>query len=392
MQPESVHLFQTLAIHGGRECDPATGAILTPIHQTTTYVQEAVGQDKGYTYSRSANPTVAALESALAALEEAPAAASFVTGMAAVTALALSYLGKGDHVICGEAVYGGTVRLFRQVLEGFGVEADFVDAADLEAVRAALRPQTKLCIVETPANPTLAHCDIEALAAFCDEKSILLAVDNTFLTPVLQRPLDLGAHFSIYSTTKFIEGHNTTVGGAIVARDESLLEPLRFVQNATGIAQSPFPAWLTLRGLKTLPLRMKAHSEAALRVARFLEGRKEVAQVLHPDLESFPQRELAARQQVAGGGVLAFELEGGVEAGKKLMASLELCSLAESLGAVETLITHPASMTHGDVPPEQRRAAGITDGLVRLSVGLERPEDIIADLERGLELLKGDRK
>ena len=375
----------TRLVHGGSGPDPSTGAILTPIHQVTTYVQDAVGVHKGFTYTRSGNPTVRALESVLAAAEgTTERAVAFSTGMAATTALFLSELAAGDHVVCGAVVYGGTVRLLRKLLEKFGVRATFVDATDPRNVEAAIETRTKIVFVETPANPTLVLTDIAAVAKITRGR-VRLVVDNTFLTPALQRPLELGADAVLYSTTKFLEGHNTTVGGAILSNDAPFLERLRFVQNAVGFAQSPFDAWLTVRGLKTLPLRMKRHSDNALRVAEHLERHPRVRTVHYPGLASFPQAELARRQQESGGGVLAFEVEGGVEAGIAVLNSVKLCALAENLGAVETLVTHPASMTHADVPREDRLRARISDGLIRLSVGLEDAEDVIADLDRALE-------
>jgi cystathionine beta-lyase/cystathionine gamma-synthase len=376
----------TRLIHGGAGPDPSTGAILTPIHQVTTYVQEAVGVHKGFTYTRSGNPTVRALEDVLGAAESTTErAVAFSTGMAATTALFLSELAAGDHVVCGAVVYGGTVRLLRQLLQKFDVRATFVDATDPKNVETAIEPRTKIVFVETPANPTLVLTDIAAVAKIARGRARLV-VDNTFLTPALQRPLELGADAVLYSTTKFLEGHNTTVGGAILSNDAGLLERLRFVQNAVGFAQSPFEAWLTVRGLKTLPLRMKRHSDNALHVAEHLERHPRVRAVHYPGLASFPQAELARRQQEAGGGVLSFEVEGGVEAGIAVLNAVKLCALAENLGAVETLITHPASMTHADVPRDDRLLGGISDGLIRLSVGLEDPEDIIADLDRALEV------
>ncbi len=377
--------FDTLALHAGASPDPTTGAILTPIYQTTTFRQEAVGQDKGYTYSRSANPTVSALERRLAALEGADFCTCYGTGLAATTALCLALLRAGDRVVVSQAVYGGTVRLFQQVLERFGVEAEFVDTSVEAALAEALSKPTRFLFVETPANPTLKVTDISLAARLAKQVGALLVVDNTLLTPALQRPFDLGADIVLHSTTKFIEGHNATVGGALITRDPELQERFDFVRNAIGAIQSPFPAWLTLQGVKTLPLRMARHSENALRVARFLKAHDRVTKVLYPGLESFPQFELAQRQQTSGGALIAFEVEGGVEAGIRLMNRVRLCALAENLGAAETLITHPASMTHADVPAEQREAAGITDGLVRLSVGLEDPLDLIADLVQALK-------
>jgi cystathionine beta-lyase/cystathionine gamma-synthase len=380
----SDYQFDTLALHAGAYPDPTTGALLTPIYQTTTYRQEAVGRDKGFTYSRSSNPTVSALERRLAALEGADFCTCYGTGLAATTALCLALLRAGDHVVVSQAVYGGTVRLFRQVLEPFGVTADFVDTSDELALAYALRTKTRFVFIETPANPTLKLTDIRLASKLAKEAGALLVVDNTLLSPALQKPFDLGADVVLHSTTKFIEGHNATVGGALVVRDAELHERFAFARNAIGAIQSPFAAWLTLQGIKTLPLRMAHHSENALRIARFLEGHEGVASVIYPGLESFPQFELAQRQQTTGGALIAFEVKGGVEAGIRLMNSVRLCALAENLGAAETLITHPASMTHADVPEPQRVAAGITDGLVRLSVGLEDPLDLIRDLDRAL--------
>ena len=381
---QSLH-ENTRAVHAGQTPDPSTGAIVTPIFQTTTYVQRAVGVHQGHTYSRASNPTVSVLEACLGELEDALPSVCFSTGLAAETALFLALLRSGDHVVASEVCYGGTVRLLREVLAGLGVSASFVDTTTPAAVAAAITPETRLVFVETPANPTLALTDIAAVAAITRGAGIPLAVDNTFLTPVLQRPLDLGADVSVYSTTKHIEGHNSTVGGALTARDEALVERLRFIRKSVGSIQSPFESWLTLRGIKTLPLRLRQHSAHAQAVAEWLEAQPLVTRVLYPGLPSFPQRELAARQHRGHGGVLAFEVEGGLQAGTALMNAVRLCALAESLGAVETLVTHPASMTHGDVPREQRERAGVTDGLVRLSVGLEEPADVIADLAQAID-------
>src|SRR5436305_6723920 len=377
--------FDTLALHAGASPDPTTGALLTPIYQSTTYVVEAVGKNKGYTYSRTANPTVTALERRLAALEGAGHCVCFGTGLGATTALALALLQAGDRAVLSDVVYGGTVRLFRQVLSKFGVAADFVDTSDPRALEEALRRPARLLFVETPANPTLKLTDVEIAARLGHAAGAVVVVDNTLQTPVLQRPLDLGADVALHSTTKFIEGHNATLGGALITRTPELQEKLFFLRNAIGAIQSPFNAWLTLQGVKTLPLRMERHSAKALAVARFLEGHPKVTKIHYPGLESFPQSELARRQQKAGGALMAFEVEGGTEAGVRVMNSVRLCSLAENLGAAETLITHPASMTHAAVPAEQRLATGITDGLIRLSVGLESPGDIIEDLRRALE-------
>ncbi len=376
--------FETRSIHGGVQPDPTTGAILTPIYQCSTFVQEAVGRDKGYTYSRTANPTVSALERQLGAIEGCLPAACFATGMAAISSLFFALLQAGDHVVVSDVVYGGTVRLLRQILSRFGVSASFVDPSQPGALETALQRPTRLVLIETPGNPTLKLVDIASVCETAHAHGVPVAVDNTFLTAALQDCFALGADLVVYSTTKFIEGHNSTVGGAVLTRDPALLEKIRFVQNSLGCGQSPFQAWLTLRGLKTLRLRLQQHSANALQVARWLEAHPQVAHVAHPFLESFPQYALAKRQQKDGGGLLAFELHGGGHAGIALMNRVQLCSLAENLGAVETLITHPASMTHAAVPEEDRAAAGISDGLVRLSVGLESPQDIIDDLAQAL--------
>jgi cystathionine beta-lyase/cystathionine gamma-synthase len=375
----------TRALHAGTAPDPATGALLTPIYQSTTYVQEAVGKDKGYTYSRSGNPTVTALERRLADLEGAAHCTCYGTGLGATTVLALALLNAGDRAVLGDVVYGGTVRLFQQVLSRFGIRSEFVDMADPARVEEAFRTPAQLVFLETPANPTLKLTDIAQVSGLAHAAGAVVVVDNTLQTPALQFPLNLGADIVLHSTTKFIEGHNATVGGALMTRDAALHEKLAYLRNAIGAIQSPFNAWLTLQGVKTLPLRMERHSANALKVARFLEAHPRVTSILYPGLESFPQYALACRQQVSGGALLAFEVEGGVEAGIRVMNAVRLCALAENLGAAETIVTHPASMTHAAVPVEQRAATGITDGLIRVSVGLENPDDIIEDLRRALE-------
>jgi cystathionine beta-lyase/cystathionine gamma-synthase len=375
----------TRIIHAGLEPDPATGAILTPVYQTTTYRQRAVGAHKGYTYSRSGNPTVAALERNLGENEGCPPAACFATGMAAISALFLSTLRADDEVIVSDVVYGGTVRLLRQILDRFGVRPRFVDTSRREAVAEAITERTRLVLVETPANPTLKLTDLAAVAEVAHDAGVLLAVDNTFLTAVLQRPFDLGADVVVYSTTKYIEGHNSTVGGALLSRDEGLLERVRLVQSTVGFPQSPWEAWLTLRGMKTLPIRMERHSKNALQVAQWLEQHPQIERVAYPGLQSFPQHELALRQQRLGGGMLTFEVLGGAAVGREVMRSVRLCALAENLGAVETLITHPATMTHASLTEDERDALGIGAGLIRLSVGLEDAEDIIEDLAQAID-------
>lgn len=388
----------TRAVRGGGEPDPTTGAIVPPIVQSTTFHQARLGESRDHTYSRASNPTVSALERALGAIEHAPPSVCFASGLAAETALFLALCRSGDHVVVADVVYGGTVRLLRQLLAGLGIRSTFVDAKDLAALDRAIEPSTKLVFVETPANPTLQLCDLAAVAGVAKRRSVVLAVDNTFLTPVILRPLELGAHLSLYSTTKLIEGHNTAIGGAITSRDEELLERLRFVRKTVGSIQAPHDAWLTLRGLRTLPLRARKQSENALRIARFLERSEFAASVRYPGLASFPQRELAERQHgsIDGSGplhgnVVAFEVRGGLEGARRVVESLELCTLAESLGAVETLVTHPATMTHGDVPLAERERLGISSGLIRLSVGLEDPVDVENDLEHAFARAFADR-
>ncbi len=396
---EEARGIETIAIRGEREHCRATGAILTPICQSTTYVQESVGNHKGHTYSRASNPTVSALEAALGALEGAPPAVCYSTGMAAITGLFLSVLRAGDHVVLSDVLYGGTVRLVEQVLRPLGVEADFVDTTVAANVARAITPKTRLVFIETPANPTLVLTDVRAVAEVTRRAGVLLAVDNTFLTPVLLRPLDLCADVCVYSTTKYIEGHNATVGGSVTSRDATLNDRLRLIRKTLGSIQTPFEAWLTLKGLKTLPLRIREHSRNALEVARFLEQHPAVERVHYPGLASFPQHALAEELHglasrdgvVLHGGIIAFEVKGGAEAGVGVLNSVRLCSLAENLGATETLITHPVTMTHGDVPKAQREATGITDGLIRLSVGLEDPRDIIADLDAALSQVAAGR-
>ena len=380
--------IETACIHGGQSPDPTTGAILPPVTQSTTYVMQGVGQHKGFTYSRADNPTVATLEAALGEVENALPAVCFATGMAAIHTLFFGLLRSGDHVVCSDVVYGGTVRLLNEFFTVFGVSATFVDSADLKSVESSIQSNTKLVLIETPANPTMKLTDIAGVASITKAAGIPLAVDNTFLTNVLQDCFALGADIVVYSTTKYIEGHNSTVGGALLVRDQQLRDRFAFTRKSVGSIQAPWDAWLTIRGLKTLSLRMREHSKNALRIAKWLEQQEAVRFVHFPGLPSFPQHDLAKQQQKDWGGMLAFELRGGLEAGRSLMSSVKLCSLAESLGAVETLITHPATMTHPDVPLAQREATGITDGLIRLSVGLENPDDIIADLDQAMTIVE----
>ena len=378
--------FATRQVHAGVEPDPATGAILPPIHQTTTFVQPSVDRyrDTGYSYSRSHNPTVRALETRLAALEGGADACAFGTGMAAVHAVMLAFLSAGDHAIVSDVAFGGTLRLCRQVLTRLGLEFTFADTSDLEAVAAGARPNTRLVLTETPANPTLKLTDVAAVSGLARARGLLHVVDNTLLTPWYQRPFDLGADLVIHSTTKYLDGHNATVGGAVVCASGEQTEAVRFVRNAAGSIMSPFVAWLTLQGCKTLSVRMDAQSAAALAVARYLESHPKVERVLHPGLPSFPQHALASRQATGHGAMLCCELRGGLAAGKRAMDAVRLWSLAENLGTVESLVTHPATMTHANLDPEERARLGITDGLVRLSVGLETLDDLIADLDQSL--------
>ena len=379
--------FRTEQIHAGVEPDPVTGAILTPIHQSTTYVQESVDRylEKGYSYSRSANPTVRALEHKLTKLERGADCCTFSTGMAAINATMLALLNAGEHAIVSDVAYGGTYRLCTKVFSRFGVEFTFADTADAEAVAGSIRKNTRLILTETPANPTMKLSDIAAISKIGKDHGIPHAVDNTFLTPYYQRPLELGADLSIHSTTKYLDGHNATVGGAVVSATSNMDERIRFVQNATGTIMSPLVAWLTLQGCKTLSVRLDAQSANAMEIARMLQAHPKVSRVCYPGLESFDQHALARRQASGFGAMLWFEVKGGVAAGKRLMDALELWSLAENLGSVESLVTHPVTMTHADVDEAERKRVGITDGLVRLSTGLEDAEDLIADLEQALE-------
>lgn len=379
--------FRTDQIHKGVTPDPSTGAILTPIHQSTTFVQESVDDymGRGYSYSRAGNPTVSAFEDKLAALEGGRFATAYGSGMAATVAVMLGLLSAGDHVVIGNVVYGGTYRFADQFLRKFGVQVDFVDAADLDAVAAAIREETVFVFTETPANPTLKLTDLKAISAICRDRDVLHITDNTFLTPYYQRPFELGCDVIVHSTTKYLDGHNATLGGAVVTDREDLQEKIAFARISSGLVMSPMVAWLTLQGVKTLSVRMDAQSDSALQIARWLQDHPKVAAVGYPGLESHPQHELASRQASGFGAMVWFEVSGGVEAGKQLMDGVELWSLAENLGAVESIITHPVTMTHAAIPREERIASGISDGLVRLSVGLEDTADLVDDLERALD-------
>ena len=381
--------FSTRQIHAGTEPDPVTGSVLPPIYQSTTFAQPSVDEylAKGYSYSRSGNPTVRALEKRLAGLENGEDCTCYSTGMAAVSAVLHAFLNAGDHALVSQVAYGGTYRVCTQVFARFGARFTFVDTSDPAAVKEAIRPETRLLLTETPANPTLALSDIAALSEIARANKLIHVVDNTFLTPYYQQPLALGADVSLHSTTKYLDGHNATVGGANVAATAELDEKLRFVQNATGSIMSPMVAWLTLQGVKTLSVRMDRQSASAMRIAEYLSRHPAVGEVCYPGLESFAQHELAGRQATGFGAMLWCELKGGLEAGKALMDHVELWTLAENLGAVESLITHPVTMTHADVEPEERRRVGLRDGLVRFSVGLEDPEDLIEALDAALASL-----
>jgi cystathionine beta-lyase/cystathionine gamma-synthase len=379
--------FRTRQIHAGVTPDPITGSILTPIYQSTTYVQPSVDEylSKGFTYSRSGNPTVKALELKLADLEGGVDCACFGTGMSAVLATMLAFLEAGKHAIVSDVAYGGTYRLSTKILSRFGIDYTFADTSNADEVAAAVRENTTLILTETPANPTMKCSDIAAISSIAKKVGAVHAVDNTFLTPYYQLPFELGADVSIHSTTKYMDGHNATVGGAVISNSEEHAEAVRFIQNSTGTIMSPQVAWLTLQGCKTLSVRMDAQSASAMAIAQFLEAHPKVEQVRYPGLESFPQHELSKRQASGFGAMFWFEVKGGLAAGKKLMDNIELWSLAENLGSVESLITHPVTMTHADVEKAERDRVGIIDGLVRASVGLEDTDDLISALSDALD-------
>ena len=374
--------FNTVCIHAGQEPDPATGAIITPIYQTSTYVQDELGKHKGFEYARTHNPTRLALERNLAAIEGGREGFAFASGMAAINAIA-SMLKSGDHVIVSDNVYGGTFRLFDKVLSRYQLTFTYVDTGDLARVEAAFTPATRLLFVETPSNPVMRLTNLSEAAALAHRHSAKLVVDNTFASPCLQRPIQYGADIVFHSTTKYLNGHSDSVGGIVIAVADDDIEWLRFVQNAAGAILSPFDSWLVLRGTKTLPLRMAQHNLNGQALAEFLEAHPRVMRVHYPGLPSHPQHALARQQMHGFGGMVAFEL-GSLDAARGVLNRVRLMALAESLGGVETLISHPASMTHAAVPPEQRTALGITDGLVRISAGVEDIEDLKEDLEQAL--------
>jgi cystathionine gamma-lyase len=377
--------FGTRCIHAGQPPEPTTGAVMTPIYQTSTYVQEGVGGHKGYEYSRTGNPTRTALETCLASLEGGEHGVCFSSGCAATSTL-LHTLRPGDHVVSSDDVYGGTWRIFSSIFEPLGIDFTFVDMTDADAVRAAVRPgTTRLLWVETPTNPLLKIVDIEVMAQIADEADARCIVDNTFATPALQQPLSLGADAVVHSTTKYVGGHSDVVGGAVITSDEELAADLYRLQNSIGATPGPQDCFLQLRGLKTLHLRMAAHCRGASILAAWLSEHAEVASVLYPGLSDHPGYDVARRQMRAGGGMLSFELKGGASRADRFVDATRVFTLAESLGGVESLIEVPATMTHAAVPAEVRRSVGITDGLIRLSVGVEEPEDLVADLEGAFE-------
>ncbi len=376
--------FDTKVVRAGISPDPTTGSILPPIYETATYVLPEVGRDLGFDYTRSSNPTRQVLEDNLAAIENGKHAISFASGMSAVDAC-FKLFSAGDHIVCGDDVYGGVTRLLDNIIVQQGLSVSYVDTTDADAVRAAITPATRMLWIETPTNPLLKVSDLEAMVSIARDNNILLGVDSTFATPVFLRPLDFGADIVMHSTTKYLSGHNQIIGGVLITSNQHVFEKMKFIQKSIGAVSSPFDCWLNLSGLKTLHLRMKRHEESAMQVAQFLESHAKIDRVLYPGLPSHPQHAVAKAQMSGFSGMIAFELTGGTGAGKTLMNNVQLCGLAESLGSVETMITHPASMTHADVPVEDRRKRGLTDGLVRLSVGIEDVEDIIADLENALE-------
>ncbi len=374
--------FATDCIHVGQEPDPSTGAIVPPVYQTSTYVQEGVGKHKGYDYARTAHPNRRALERCVAKLEGGSAAYVFSSGMAAIDAV-FRLLRPGDHVIVSQAVYGGVFRLTTQLLVEFGLSFDFVDTSDLDQIERALKPATKMIYVETPTNPTMLITDIAAVARLARSRNLTLVVDNTFLSPYLQRPLELGAHIVVHSMTKYLNGHSDCTGGAVVLTRPEDADRIYFLQRSAGTGLAPMDCWLVARGIKTLPVRMEQHCKNGMAVAEFLENHPKVKRVLYPGLKSHPQYEVARQQQRGPGAMLSFDL-GTLDAAQRMLENVQLCSLAESLGGVETLISLPALMTHASVPPAVRQQIGITDGLVRLSVGIEDVEDLIADLDQAL--------
>jgi cystathionine beta-lyase/cystathionine gamma-synthase len=374
--------FSTICIHAGQTPDPSTGAIITPIYQTSTYVQDELGKHKGFEYARTQNPTRAALEANVAAIEGGNAGFAFASGMAAIGAIA-TMLKSGDHVVVTDNTYGGTFRLFDKVLKKYQLDFSYVDTSRPELIEAAMRPATKMLFVETPTNPVMRLTDLTKAASIAHAHGARLVVDNTFASPAVQRPIEFGADLVVHSTTKYLNGHSDSVGGVVVAVADEDVEWLRFIQNAEGAILSPFDSWLVLRGTKTLTVRMAQHNTNALVLAEFLAAHPKVTKVLYPGLTSHPQYDLAKRQMRGFGGMLSFDV-GTFEAARCVLNRVRLMSLAESLGGVETLISHPATMTHASVPAARRQEIGLTDSLVRISVGIEDPADLIADLDQAL--------
>ena len=375
--------FSTICIHAGQQPDPSTGAIITPIYQTSTYVQDELGRHKGYEYARTQNPTRGALEQNIAAIEGGRAACAFASGMSAIGAIA-TMLKAGDHVVVTDNTYGGTFRLFDKVLSRYDLSFSYVDTSQLELVEQAMRPETRLLFVETPTNPVMRLTDMARAAEIAHRHQAWLVVDNTFASPSVQRPIEFGADLVIHSTTKYLNGHSDSVGGIVVAVRDEHIEWLKFIQNAAGAILSPFDSWLVLRGTKTLALRMAQHNTNGQALAEFLATHPAVEQVFYPGLPSHPQYELARRQMRGFGGMLSFDV-GTFEKARRVCNRVRLMALAESLGGVETLVCHPASMTHASVPPERRREIGLTDSMVRISTGVEDPADLIDDLKQALE-------
>jgi len=379
--------FETRAIHDGQKPDTATGAVIVPVYQTSTYEQEEIGKHKGFEYSRTGNPTRQALEEALASLENGKFGLAFASGLAATSAV-LSTLKSGDHVVSGNDVYGGTFRLFEKVFKQWGLDVTYADVDNIDSFAKAIRKNTKLIWVESPTNPLLKIIDVKRLAKIAKKNRLLLAVDNTFASPVLQRPLELGATVVVHSTTKYINGHSDVVGGALITSDLELAARLKFLQNAIGAVPSPMDCYLVLRGIKTLPLRMRQHVAAATEIATRLERAEGVLRVHYPGLPSHPQHDLCRVQMAGGGGIITVELDGGLDEARRFLMGLRIFTLAESLGGVESLAEHPALMTHASLPPARRAELGITDGLVRLSIGIENVEELWADLEQALSAAK----
>ena len=375
--------FDTKVVQAGITPDPTTGAILPPLYQTATYVLEEVGKDKGFDYTRSSNPTRQVMEEILAVLDGGKFGIAFASGMSAVDSC-MRLLKAGDHVICSDDVYGGVSRHFNQILVNYDLHFTYVDSSNAANIENAIQSNTKLIWIETPTNPLLKITDLEAVGNIANKHNILFGVDSTFATPVFLRPLEFGADLVMHSTTKYLSGHNQLIGGVVITNREDLFDKLKFVQKSIGAVPGPFDCWLTILGIKTLDLRMKKHDSNAQTVAEYLEAHPKVLSVTYPGLPSHPAHETAKKQMSGFSGMISFELTGGIPAGKIVMNSVKLAKLAESLGSVETMITHPATMTHADVPKDEREARGLTDGLVRLSVGIENPDDIIADLEQAL--------